>query len=107
MDGNNDDQKSQIAGQPNQGIPTPRPNLKIKIGDDMDESKSKVDMVSACDQSIHEINDVASKYSAYMKDKQNKQKSRAGERVERWKKMRKDNELRRSQLNVLKPQEVS
>ena len=103
MESNNDDKKSQAAGQPNQGIPTPRPDLKIQIGDELDESK--VEMASACDQSIHEV--TASKYTAYMMEKNNNKSQRPGDRVERWKQKRKDNTLRRSQLKPGWTQDIS
>ena len=71
MSGTFDDKKSMNAGPSNQGIPTPiKNNLRIEIDEDPDASKSKVDM-SACDQSMHDINDVASQYTAYMREKQN------------------------------------
>ena len=75
-----DDDKSQIAGPSNggRGIPTPLKDLKIEIeDDDANVSKSGI-----CDQSIHDINDVASHYTAYTKNQQNAQH---GQQVSKWK----------------------
>ena len=49
-------------------VPVPKTEKKIGFNDDHDASKSKLDL-SALDQSVHDLNDVVSQYTAYMKEK--------------------------------------